>query len=248
MSSIIPFYFFVIYINFRAPKNTRKDTHKSRKPFFPNWKQQKKLLNGKPLKNRKLRIFFEIFRNLFWRRSPVSRIVPKTSRNPLRSQNVSFLVKIEGGLRWKRIFKKSHKNTGLLKKRKSDIACWAWENLLLKNLTMPKTLRGALGFLTSILLQIFKKLKGDRLESFEKFSQKEQKMKNFLFSASLFLASRSRLVNCITFVLHFVKNFNNNFLITFNFHQIFLHIRDLQGFTCFSRKLPSSPPIESIIS
>ena len=27
--------------NFTAPKNTRRDTHKSRKPFFPNWKQRK---------------------------------------------------------------------------------------------------------------------------------------------------------------------------------------------------------------
>ena len=26
---------------FTAPKNTRRDTHESRKPFFPNWKQQK---------------------------------------------------------------------------------------------------------------------------------------------------------------------------------------------------------------
>ena len=53
-----------------------------------------------------------------------------------------------GGLRWKQIFKVAYKkHLGLLKKKqKSDIACWDWENLilkrkkiLLKNLTMPKT-------------------------------------------------------------------------------------------------------------
>ena len=40
---------------FYSAKNNRRDTHKSRKPFFPNWKQQKAIfLNGKPFKKQKL--------------------------------------------------------------------------------------------------------------------------------------------------------------------------------------------------
>ena len=37
------------------PKNTRRDTHKTRKLFLPNWKHRKKpiLLNRDPLKKRK---------------------------------------------------------------------------------------------------------------------------------------------------------------------------------------------------
>ena len=41
---------------FYSAKNTRRDTHNSRKPFFPNSKQQKTHLSQrKTLKNRKLR-------------------------------------------------------------------------------------------------------------------------------------------------------------------------------------------------
>ena len=54
------------FINFTAPKNTRRDTHKSRKPFFPNWKNPS-FSNWKKFffKKRKIRKKFEIFRKLF---------------------------------------------------------------------------------------------------------------------------------------------------------------------------------------
>ena len=42
---------------FYSAKNTRRDTHKCRKPFFPNWKQQKTHLSQPEtfLKNTKRR-------------------------------------------------------------------------------------------------------------------------------------------------------------------------------------------------
>ena len=45
-----------------SAKNTRRDTHISRKSFFPNWKQQKPIiLNQKPFKKQKIEeTFFEI--------------------------------------------------------------------------------------------------------------------------------------------------------------------------------------------
>ena len=50
---------------FYSRKNTGRDTPKSQKPFFPNWKQQKTHLSQRK-KNRKLRkTIFEIIRNFF---------------------------------------------------------------------------------------------------------------------------------------------------------------------------------------
>ena len=100
-------------------------------------------LNGKPLKKQKIKNFFRNFPNFFLWRSPVIRIVTKTLRSALRSQNVLCLVKIERGFDENECNK--HRS---LKKRKSNIAFWAWENLILrqkfflKNLTMPKTVKG----------------------------------------------------------------------------------------------------------
>ena len=49
---------------FYSPKNTRKDTHKSRKPIFPNWKQQKTHLSQRKKKQKiekKIRNFPKLF-------------------------------------------------------------------------------------------------------------------------------------------------------------------------------------------
>ena len=54
----------------------------------------------------------------FQKLSPISRIVPKTQRSPLYSQNNLFLVKIEGGFDENKLEKKLHsteKNSRLLK-------------------------------------------------------------------------------------------------------------------------------------
>ena len=50
------------FINFTAPKYTRRDTHKTQKPFFLNWKQKK---------NENFSDFFS--KKFFWWRSQVSR-------------------------------------------------------------------------------------------------------------------------------------------------------------------------------
>ena len=70
----------------------------SRKPFFPNWEQQEPIfLNERKILQKIEKKNIEIFRKSFLMKCSVSRIVPKTLRSTLRSQNVSFLVKIEGG-------------------------------------------------------------------------------------------------------------------------------------------------------
>ena len=65
-------------------KKSQRDTHKSRKQFFSNWKQQKTYLSQpwtfkKKIEEKK----FEIFRKFFWWRFPASRIVPKTLSSAL---------------------------------------------------------------------------------------------------------------------------------------------------------------------
>ena len=95
------------FINFTAPKSTWRDTHKSRKPFFPTWKQQKTHLFQQKTWKKLRKKFFSKFSEIFLWRSPVNRTVPKILRSLLRSQNVSFLLKIKEGLRWKQILKKS---------------------------------------------------------------------------------------------------------------------------------------------
>ena len=51
---------------FYSAKKSRRDTHKSRKQFFSNWKQQKThLLNRKTLKKQKIEEKIEIFRKIF---------------------------------------------------------------------------------------------------------------------------------------------------------------------------------------
>ena len=88
-----------------------------------------------------------------------------------------------GGFDEKKLEKKSHRQ---------NVTCWVWENLIskqklfiLKNLTMPKTVKwGLWDFLTSILLQNFrKKLKGDPLETLKK--QKKWKFSNFIVPKNL---------------------------------------------------------------
>ena len=55
------------------------------------------LLNRKPLKNKIGGKIIQIFLDFFPQKmSPVSRIVPETLQCPLGSQNILFLVKIEG--------------------------------------------------------------------------------------------------------------------------------------------------------
>ena len=59
------------FINFRVPKNTSRDPHKTRKPLFPQ------MQTTKPLKKLKIDFFRKIFM-----KSPVSPMVPKTLKQP----------------------------------------------------------------------------------------------------------------------------------------------------------------------
>ena len=93
------------------------------RPEIPEWIRSRLENHFSPTGNNKKTIFLdrkpeknEKILKIFWWRSPVSRIVPKTPRSPFDSQNVSFLVKIEVGvLQWKQTRKKSQKTPVLNK-------------------------------------------------------------------------------------------------------------------------------------
>ena len=95
---------------FYGTKNIRSDTHKTRKPFSPNWKQQKNhILNRKPFKKIEEKIFSKKF---------LMKVFGKS--HSLENPEESFMLvkrfvsrKIEeGGLRWKQIRKNSQKKNG----------------------------------------------------------------------------------------------------------------------------------------
>ena len=149
------------FYQFYRAKNTRRDTHNTGELFFPNWKQQQTILPNRNPQKRRIERKFHCFPKL----SPVSRIVPKTLRSALCSQNLWFLVKIEVGLRYKRIRKKLHspeKKAGL-KKISNGIDGYkyiiqqTYYQTLLYSLIVPKNVKGGyFDILTSILLQIIK--------------------------------------------------------------------------------------------
>ena len=100
----------------------------------------------KTCQNKNGKKFSEIFG-----RSPVSRLVPKTLRSPLCSQNVSFLVKIKGGGFDENKLEKSRIEKTLIFETKigyNVLGCrkpnLRQKLFILKNLTMPKTVKGAL--------------------------------------------------------------------------------------------------------
>ena len=109
--------------------------------------------------------------------------MPKTLSSPLCSQNVSFLVKIEGSFDENELEKSSLEKTSVFKRTNSDIACWASENLIsrqklfiLKFLTMPKTVKGGpLKFFNDHSVAKFqKKIEGEPIEFFENFRKKNK--------------------------------------------------------------------------
>ena len=105
--------------------------------------------------------------------------MPKTLSSSLCSQNVSFLVKIEGSFDENKLEKSHKKHRSLQKKTKighSVLGLILRQKLfILKNLTMPKTVKGGLSdFLTSILLQNFKKNRMGTLETLETFRKKNK--------------------------------------------------------------------------
>ena len=101
-----------------------------------------------------------------------------------------------GGFDENKLEKSRIEKTAVLKKQKSDIACWAWENLILrqklfdlKNLTMPKTVKGG-------TLRFFKhpfccKISKNWSETW-KILQKKTKNENFQQSHSCDLRSETR--------------------------------------------------------
>ena len=80
-------------------KNTPKHTHKTRKQFFPDWKQQKPgLLNRKPVKNTKL----EFFKDFSQKMSSVSRSVENPKESSMLAKSL-VSSKIEGGFDKKKL-------------------------------------------------------------------------------------------------------------------------------------------------
>ena len=112
--------------------------------------------------------------------------------------------------------KSSIEKTPVSKKQNSDIACWASENLILrqklfdlKNLTMPKTVKGGpLRFFNNHSVAKFqKKIEGEPIGVSENFSKKKQKNKNFQQSHSAEKSERDPL-GFLTFVL--LQNIKTN--------------------------------------
>ena len=145
-------------------------------------------------KNRKLRKYF--FRNSFF-----IKVSGKSHSGENLEQSFMLAKSFVSGKNWggfdeKKLEKKSHRQ---------NVTCWVWENLIskqklfiLKNLTMPKTVKwGLWDFLTSILLQNFrKKLKGDPLETLKK----QKKMKIFKFHSAQKFGKRDPLGNYVFYI------------------------------------------------
>ena len=96
-------------------------------------------------------------------------MVSKTLRSSLCSQNVSFLVKVEGAsikTNWKNSYSAEKKRT-VLGKQTFDILK---QKKVLKNLTVPKIVKEEpLGLGYPTCCKISNKMKGDSLEKLKKF-------------------------------------------------------------------------------
>ena len=138
--------------------------------------------------------------------------MPKTLTSPLQSQNVSFLVKIEGGDFDKKIEKVAYKKHRSLKKIGYSVLGLRKPNFKTKSITFEKSHkaetceRGVLSdFLIFILLRYFKKIEGGPFGDFEKISKNMRIFNSLIVPKNL---KEETFGNFLTF--DFLQNIKKN--------------------------------------